>query len=372
MNKELWKKADWTFVIITLMLVTIGFVMTFSSSEGLSGNLMLKTGVYILLGIISMLIMASIDFNKYKEIEKPIYVAMVLILVLVLIFGKEIYGAKNWIYIGPFSIQPSEFSKILFILAFGTYLTRHYENDDSWKSVLIAFLYAAPPLLLILMEPDMGTALVYIAMIFGMLYASTLNKKYITIILLSALGLVVGWITLHLSIGLPIPLAEYQIQRFTVFINPYGDGKNGLGAGYNIIQAIIAVGSGGLGGKGFLNGTQVNLLPVKESDFIFAVIGEEFGFIGAMGLLLIYFLFLLKALMIAHECLDHYGFVVIMGFISMFLFHIIQNVGMNLSLMPITGIPLPFISAAGSNLLANFLAVGIVLNISMQRTKAIF
>lgn len=372
MNKDLWKKADWIFMGITMMLVTVGFILTFSSGKGMEGNLPMKTGVYIAIGIVAMLAMASVDYNKYKEIEKPIYLFMILILLLVLAFGVEIYGAKNWIFIGPFSIQPSEFSKILFVLAFGSYLTRHYENDDSWKSVLTAFAYAAPPLLLILMEPDMGTALVYVAMIFGMLYASTLNKKYITILLLGSVGLFIAWLALHLTIGLPIPLAEYQIQRFTVFLDPYNDGKNGLGAGYNIIQALIAVGSGGLGGKGFQNGTQVHMLPVKESDFIFSVVGEEFGFIGSVGLLLIFFLFLLKALVIAHECLDHYGFVVIMGFLSMFLFHILENVGMNLSVMPVTGIPLPFISAAGSNLMANFMAVGIILNISMQRTKAIF
>ena len=218
----------------------------------------------------------------------------------------------------------------------------------------------------------MGTTLVFIAIIFGMLFSSTYNKKYLAIIFFGSLGIIVLWIFLHLTIGLPIPLDEYQIQRFTVFLNPYQDGQNGLGAGYNIIQATIAVGSGGLSGKGFLNGTQVNLLPVKESDFAFSVVGEEFGFIGSMVLIIIFFLFLLKALTIAHECLDHYGYLVTIGFISMFLFHIVENIGMNLSLMPVTGIPLPFISAAGSNLLASFIACGIILNISMQRTKVIF
>ncbi len=372
MNRDLWKKADWSFMILTILLAVIGLGLTFSSSQGLVGNLIVKTGIFVAIGFVALLLIASIDYNKFSEIEKPLYIVMIFILVLVLIFGVEIYGARNWIYIGPFSVQPSEFSKILFILAFGSFLNRHYENDGSWKSILKAFAYALPPLILILMEPDMGTSLVFIAMIFGMLYASTLNKKRISIILFGGLAFVVIWVALHLSIGLPIPLAEYQIQRFTVFLNPYEDGKNGLGAGYNIIQALIAIGSGGLGGKGFLNGTQVNFLPVKESDFIFSVIGEEFGFIGAIAILVIYFIFLVKALIIAHECLDHYGYVVVMGFISMFLFHIVENIGMNLSLMPITGIPLPFLSAAGSNLLVNFLACGIILNISMQRTKVIF
>ncbi len=372
MNKELWKKADWTFIIVTILLAGIGFGLTFSSSQGMAGNLVVRTGVYVILGIIGLILIASIDYNKFSELEKPLYAIMIIVLVLVLIFGVEVYGAKNWIYIGPFSIQPSEFSKIFFVLAFGNYLNRHYENDGSWKSVLKALSYSIIPLILILMEPDLGTALVFLAIVFGMLYASTLNKKYITIILLGGLAFVVTWITLHISIGLPIPLAEYQIQRFTVFLNPYQDGQNGLGAGYNIIQALIAIGSGGLGGKGMLQGTQVDFLPVKESDFIFSLIGEEFGFIGTIVILVIYFIFLVKALIIAYECLDHYGYVVVMGFISMFLFHIIQNIGMNLSLMPVTGIPLPFLSAAGSNLLVNFLACGIIINISMQRTKVIF
>lgn len=372
MNRDLWRKADWLFVFLVLLLSGIGFALTFTSSIGLAGNLSLKTGIYVSVGIMAMFFLATIDYNKYKEIERPIYLAMTLLLVLVLLFGTEVYGAKNWIFIGPFSIQPSEFAKIFFVLALGSHLSNTFEHDNGWKPIAKTMGLAAVPLLLILMEPDMGTALVYISITFGMMYASPLNKKYISILLFGALSLIVGWIALHLSIGLPIPLSEYQVQRFTVFLDPYGDGQNGLGAGYNIIQAIIAVGSGGFFGKGFQNGTQVNLLPVKESDFIFSVIGEEFGFVGSLFLLFLLFGFLAKALVIAHECLDQYGFVVVMGFISMFLFHIIENVGMNLSLMPITGIPLPFISAAGSNLLANFLASGIILNISMQRTKIIF
>lgn len=372
MNRDLWKKADWPFIVMTVLLAAIGFTLSFSSSQGLAESLVPKTAIFTLIGLAAMIFMASFDYNKYKELERPLYLAAILVLVLVLVFGKEVYGAKNWIYLGPLSVQPSEFSKALFILAFANHLTRHYENNGTWKEVLTAMAYAAPPLLLILMEPDMGTALVYLTILFGMLFSSTLNKKYIAILLFGGLGIFIGWVALHLSIGLPIPLAEYQIQRFTVFLNPYGDGKNGLGAGYNIIQAIIAVGSGGVAGKGFMNGTQVNLLPVKESDFIFSVIGEEFGFIGSIALLILFFAFLLKALMIAHECLDHYGYLTVIGFISMFLFHVVENIGMNLSLMPVTGIPLPFISAAGSNLVANFIACGIIINISMQRTKVIF
>lgn len=372
MNRDLWKKADWGFFVVTIVLALIGFVLSFSTGQGLADNLVLKTGIYIAVGIVAFFVVASIDYNKYKEIEKPLYVLMIIVLLLVLIFGQEIYGAKNWIYIGPFSIQPSEFSKILFVLVYANLLTRNYENDGTLKKVLFALFYAVPPVILILLEPDLGTALVFIAIIFGMLFSSTYNKKFVAIILFGALGIFITWLFLHIQIGLPIPLDEYQIQRFTVFLNPFGDGQNGLGAGYNIIQATIAIGSGGLLGKGFLNGTQVNLLPVKESDFVFSVIGEEFGFIGAILVIVIFFIFLLKALAIAHECLDHYGYLVVIGFISMFLFHIIENIGMNLSLMPITGIPLPFISAAGSNLVASFIACGIIFNVSMQRTKVIF
>lgn len=372
MNIDLWKKADWRFFILVLILALIGFVLSFSTEQGLPDNLVLKAGIYICLGFVALFMVASVDYNKYKEIEKSLYIIMIIILVIVLIFGKEIYGAKNWIYIGSFSIQPSELSKIFFVLVYANLLTRNYENEGKLKNVFFALLYAAPPLILILLEPDIGTILVFIAIIFGMLFSSTYNKKYITIIFLGVFAIIITWVFLHITIGLPIPLSKYQIQRFTVFLNPYQDGKDGLGAGYNIIQATISVGSGGLVGKGFLNGTQVNLLPVKESDFIFSVIGEEFGFIGAMVLIIIFQLFLLKTLAIAYECLDHYGYLVTVGFINMFLFHIVQNIGMNLSLMPITGIPLPFISAAGSNLLASMIACGIILNISMQRTKVIF
>ena len=375
MNRDLWKKTDWIFFGLTMLLVAMGFALIFSSAKGLAEDanlIIIKSIFFLIVGLIIIFIVGSVDYLKYMEMEKLLYAIMMIMLLAVLVFGQDINGAKSWFSFGAFGIQPAEVSKILLILCLGGFFNRNFDNLNTWTQIFKAFLYILPPFALIMLQPDLGTAMVYIFVVFGMLFFSNANKKIVSIILFGGLGLIVGWLALHIIFWVPIPLAEYQIQRFTVFLDPYNDGKNGLGAGYNIVQALIASGSGGFLGKGFGNASQINFLPEHHTDFAFSVIGEEFGFVGGVVLLVIYFFFLLKALSIAHECLNHYGFIVIIGFVSMFLFHIVENIGMNISLMPVTGIPLPFISYGGSNLWTNLIACGIILSISMRRTKEIF
>ena len=377
MNKDIWKKADWGFFALTMVLALIGLLMVFSTSRGSVGGedtgvtLIVKTIFFIVSGVAILFFVGSMDYFKYVEWEKILYIVMIVMLVAVLVLGREVNGAKSWFYIGGFGIQPSEFSKIFMVLCLGCYFNRHFDNMDGWKSIFKAFLYIAPPLALILLQPDLGTALVYMAIVFGMLYASQANKRYVTILLLGGIGLVVLLLFLHMTFGMPLPLSEYQINRFTVFLDPYNDGQGGGASGYNIIQALTAIGSGGFFGKGFMQGTQMAYVPEHNTDFVFAVIGEEFGFLGCAILILIFFFFLMKALSIAHDCLNHYGFIIVIGFVSMFLFHIVENVGMNLSLMPITGIPLPFISSGGSSLWTNMAACGVILSVSMRRGTSI-
>lgn len=375
MNKYLWKKTDWIFFGLTIILVAIGFVLIFSSSKGLAEDadlIIIKSIFFLIVGLIIIFLVGSVDYLKYMEMEKILYAIMMIVLLAVLVFGQNINGAKSWFSLGVFGIQPAEFSKIFLILCLGGFLNRNFNNLNTFIQILKTFLYILPPFILIMLQPDLGTAMVYIFIVFGMLFFSNANKKIVCIILFSGLGLIIVWLSLHLIFGVPIPLAEYQIQRFTVFLDPYNDGKNGLGAGYNIVQALIASGSGGIFGKGFCRATQIIFLPEHHTDFAFSVICEEFGFIGGTVLLIVYFFFLLKALSIAHECLNYYGFIIVIGFVSMFLFHIVENIGMNISLMPVIGIPLPFISCGGSNLWTNLMACGVILSISMRRTEEIF
>ena len=375
MNGRLWKKIDWIFFGLIMLLVAIGFMLIFSSSKGLvedTNLIIIKSIFFLIVGLIIIFIVSSVDYLKYMELEKFLYIVMIVMLLSVLIFGQDINGAKSWFSLGIFSIQPAEFSKIFLILCLGGFFNRNFNNLNTFTQIFKSFRYILLPFILIMLQPDLGTAMVYVFIVFGMLFFSSANKKKVCIVLLSGLGLILGWLALHLIFGVPIPLAEYQIQRFIVFLDPYNDGKNGLGAGYNITQALIASGSGGFFGKGFGNATQINFLPEHHTDFIFSVIGEEFGFIGVIVLLVIYFFFLLKVLSIAYECLNNYGFIIIIGFVSMFLFHIVENIGMNISLMPVTGIPLPFISYGGSNLWTNLIACGIIFSISIRRTKEIF
>lgn len=370
MNREMWKKADWTFFASVLVLILMGLLLIFTSSRGIvSGDtLIIKTIFFIIIGFVLMFIFGSIDYLQYIEWEKILYAITIVMLVAVLIFGIEVNGSKSWFSLGGFlSLQPAEFSKVLMILCLGSYFNRNHDKMNTWTGIFKAFLYILPPLILILLQPDTGTAMVYIAIVFGMLFASNANKKHVAILLFSGLGFLVLIISLYVIFEVKIPLASHQLERFVVFLDPYNDGANGLGAGYNIIKAMMAIGSGGFWGKGFQQGTQTPSIPEHQTDFAFAVIGEEFGFFGAIILILVYFFFLFKMLSVAHDCLNHYGFVTVIGFFSMFLFHIVENIGMNIGLMPITGIPLPFISYGGSSLWTGMIACGIVLSVSMRR-----
>ena len=236
------------------------------------------------------------------------------------------------------------------------------------------FIYIGLPVLLVTAQPDLGTALVFIAIAMGMMFVAGDNPRILVGIIFGALALVVLALFLHLQFGMWLPLEEYQVKRLTVFLDPYNDGQGGRGAGWNIIQSLVAIGSGGLIGKGLFQGTQaqLNFLPEHHTDFIFAVVGEEFGFVGAALLLLLFAVILLRAIFIAYNAKDFFSTLTVIGIISMWLFHIFENVGMSIGLMPITGVPLPFVSYGGSFMLANMIAVGLILDINIKGKKIVF
>lgn len=369
------RRLDFFTLIITYLIVAFGVMARISATDTVQTPLesVLKDGVYIFLGTVLLLGISLIDYRKLINMESLLYVVMIMSLLIVLSpLGATLNGSSSWIKLGSFTFQPSEVAKVLYILTFGAFLTKRHEYLNNVSGTLVTFLYAGPPLLLILLQPDLGTSLVIIVITFGMLLASGAHKVTVAALLLGGLGFFVLWIALHLNFGVPIFLQEYQITRFTIFLDPYNDGMNGLNAGRNIIQSLIAVGSGGLQGKGYMQGVQKNRVSVHESDFIISTIGEELGFVGILLLLLLFFVFLFRALMIAHECSDQYGFLIIIGIVCMFAFHILENVGMGIGMMPITGIPLPFISAGGSNMLACLGATGVILSVSMRRNQGVF
>ncbi|HAH97010.1 MAG TPA: rod shape-determining protein RodA [Firmicutes bacterium] len=376
-DRRLLKNLDWALIAITLILIATGVVIVYSATRAnpalTGGNPFAyarKQIIAAIIGIAMVIGLMTFDYHLSERGYYALYFLNLLLLIAVLLFGKEVNGAKSWFHIGPLGIQPSEFAKIFLILT----LARHLSQKDSLSSffdLISAFVHIGVPLLLILLQPDLGTAMVLVAILFGMLYLAGARPKHLGVIVLSVVAIVVVWALLSAFFGVPFPLKSYQIARLTAFVNPQ---KYYDGAGYNVIQSMTAVGSGRFLGKGLFNSTQGRLgfLPEHHTDFIFAIFGEEFGFLGCFLLLLGYLLLIWRGLKIAYQAKDLYGSLIAGGVVSMFLFHVLVNVGMNIGIMPITGIPLPFISAGGSSMMVNLVGVGLLLNVWSRRLKIMF
>jgi rod shape determining protein RodA len=338
--------------------------------------------LWISSGLLLTGLIAVIDYQKWRRFSKWIYVLNIVLLLAVILIGNEAKGATRWINItSSFAIQPSEFAKVFIILTLADFLAKREKKLNRYRDFVAPFIYVLAPMVLICLQPDLGTALVFGAIFVGMMLVAGVNPRKFGIILLGgvliiALALWLHFATnlpswLHFVQGLPLPLKDYQLKRLAIFLNPASDIS---GDGFHIIQSIWAIGSGGLWGKGYRMGTQgqLNFLPEHHTDFIFSVVGEEFGFIGTVSLLFFFFIFLLRAISIAAKSRDLYGTLIAVGIISMFTFHILVNVGMTSGIMPVTGIPLPLISYGGNNMLSNMLAIGLLLSINIRRQKLMF
>ncbi|MFA6808903.1 MAG: rod shape-determining protein RodA [Eubacteriales bacterium] len=338
--------------------------------------------VWIISGLFIAGFVAYIDYIHWQKIIWWIYGANIFLLLLVIIVGSSAKGAQRWIPItSSISIQPSEFAKIFIIICFADFLVKRRGKLNTYRDFIPPFLYMLVPMLMILIQPDLGTALVFGAIFVGMMLIAGANpKKFCGIIFVGVLIVGLGfffhfaanlpWPLSYLE-GLPLPLQDYQLDRLTSFVNPGGDLS---GDGYHVLQSVWAIGSGGLLGKGYQNGTQgqLNFLPEHHTDFIFSVVGEEFGFIGTVTLLFVFCIFLMRAISIGMKSRDFYGLLIVTGVVSMFLFHILINVGMTSGIMPVTGLPLPFISSGGSSMWANMMAVGLVLSVGLRRERNMF
>jgi rod shape determining protein RodA len=228
--------------------------------------------------------------------------------------------------------------------------------------------------MLLIVPADLGTSLVFIAITFGMLFVAGANVRLLLKIMGSGLLFLVFILVAHFKFGMWLPLEDYQLMRLVVFLDPYQDGFNGRGAGYHIIQSQVAIGSGGVLGKGLYQGSQVqlNFLPEHHTDFIYAVIGEELGFAGALFVIVLYCILILRAIYISFNAREVYGTLLVLGITAMWLFHVFENIGMSIGVMPITGIPLPFLSYGGSSMLTNLLAVGVILAVNVRGRKIVF
>ncbi len=375
-DKKLLKNINYQIPLLVLGLIIIGFIAV-SSAAGIgpgSGYMAyLRTQIAAaVLGILLLILLFFLDYRLFKEYDVIIYGSIIFLLTFLLILGTTVAGGTRWLSIGPVSFQPSEVAKIFLILFLAAYFERNKKQLNTLKGLLKSLLYVLPPFLLIVLQNDLGTALV-IMFIFVVMFFMAGGRGRDILIVFGGAGLFFTLlIILHFSLGTPLPfLQTYQLNRLIAFVNP---GVDPQGIGYNIIQAQIAVGSGMLTGKGFMAGTQSQLgfLPEKHTDFIFAVISEEFGFMGVLVVLVLYFLLIWQLIKVMVQAKDNFGFLIVSGVTAMFFFHVLENIGMTLGIMPITGIPLPFISYGGSSMVTSLLAIGLVLNINMRRKKIIF
>lgn len=348
---------DWVLFGITVFLSIFGIIVIYSATRTLNSitNVIVQSAA-MGLGIGVMITICMFDYEQFKNLIKPIYIFSVLILILVLVFGVTgDWGARSWIRFGSIGIQPAELAKICFIITFSYHLDKVRDEINKPLVIFGLLLHIGVLIGLILMQPDMGSALVFIFMFLCLMFTAKLSYKYIIPVM--AAGIV------SLPFVYKYGLSEYQQKRIQVFLNPDLDPLN---RGYNVIQSKIAVGSGQLWGKGYLEGTQnqMGYLPTKYTDFIFSVISEEFGFIGSMLVVVLLFALIWRCFTIARRADNAYGRYICVGVGAMFLFHVFENVGMCIGLMPVTGIPLPFISYGGTSLVTNMAAIGLVMSVA--------
>lgn len=366
MIKKILKNLDYKLIIIVLLLAAIGCVALYSASGGqIQGSVFLKQLMWIGIGLVIMLITSMINYEIYQRYWLILYAVSIILLIGVL-FTPAINGATSWYNLKFMSFQPSELAKICVILSLAAVITKMKINDENAvsriKNLCIILILVMIPVMLIVIQPDYGTAMTFIVFTLVMLFISNIDKKYI-------IGVLAATVVI-LPLLYMFVLPQHAKDRIDVYLDPSIDP---LGKGYNIIQSKIAIGSGQLTGMGIGEGnqTQLGYLYPKTTDFIFAVISEEMGFIIASTVIILSMLLLLRCIRISKTAKDNFSSQVAIGFMGMFMFYIIENVGMTMGLLPITGVPLPFVSYGGSSMICNMIAIGVLLNISAQREKIV-
>ena len=361
------RHLDPILLLSVLALGIVGLVTIYSATHASlvaqridPGFYLKKQLTFVTLGVVVILVAASFDYRFVKVYAGIIYVASLALLVLVRTpLGTTIRGSQRWFQLFGFQLAPSELAKLALVAMLAAFLSQLRSSDLSLQALYRATAIAAVPGLLVFLQPDLGTSIVLVAILVGILVVAGARARHLGVLALTAIVLIFG----ALQLGL---VKDYQIARLTAFFDPQNDPQR---SDYNRTQAEIAIGSGGLLGRGYLKGTQTNLdfVPEQHTDFIFTVIGEEFGFVGAIFVLMLFALLIWRAVRIALLAKDPFGTYLASGIASMLAIQVFVNVGMTLGIMPITGIPLPFVSYGGSSFLTNCAAVGLLLNVHMRR-----
>jgi rod shape determining protein RodA len=350
-----FRDFDWLLLTFVLLICGLGVMEIHSATVHTKfAGAHIKQLYWIAGGLAGMLILSFVNYQVLLEQVHWMYIAAVASLIAVMIFGQRYLGAKRWIKLPGMHFQPSEWVKLILILAVAKYFADLHQRELSWSDFIKAGAIVGVPMLMVLAQPDLGTALTYMPIaVMGLFLGGVRAKQALIVIVLAGLVMPLAW---H-------KLKPYQKDRLVSFMEPEADKQ---GSGYQVIQSKIAVGAGGIWGG---TGTQTHLsyLPVPQTDFIFAAFAEEHGFVGALGVLLLYFIVLMRLTQNAQTAPDRAGTFVVMGVVAVLSFHILVNVGMVVGFMPVTGIPLPLMSYGGSSVLFMFLALGMVMNVRMRR-----
>ena len=357
-----WRHLDVTLLAAVIAIAGLGVLMVYSASRNLGVDdtfFLRRQAVFALIGLGVMGVMATVDYRVFRDFAPVIYTACVVALVAVLSpLGSNRRGAQAWFQVGGFQLQPSELAKVALIVSIAAFAATH-RGDLDGRRLLVALAMAGVPMALINLQPDLGTVLVFAAIVMGTLLVAGARPRHMALLTLAGLVAVVA----VLQLGV---LKDYQKERLGAFLNPT---ENTQRAAYNLNQSKIAIANGSLTGKGLFQGTQTKLsyVPEQHTDFIFTVVGEELGLVGSGAVLALFALVVWRTWRAAALAKDLSGTVICVGVLSMLVFQIFENVGMTMGIMPITGIPLPFMSYGGSATIASFAAVGLVLNVHMRR-----
>jgi rod shape determining protein RodA len=359
MEFRMLRQFDWLLFLSMLVLIGLGILIIYSATyQTVRADLYARQLQWFALAMVSFFVLLQIDYHVLTDFSLLLYLFALALLVAVLFFGRRISGAKSWFALGYFNFQPSEIAKIASILLLGRYLADESRQNLVFKDFLMAGLIMGIPMFLIILQPDMGTTITFLPPLILMMFLAGMRYRLILLALISGISaLPLFWLFLK----------PYQKNRLLTFVDPTIDP---LGSGYQILQSKIAVGSGRILGKGlFSKETQayLNYIPEKQTDFIFSIHAEDFGLVGVLIALGLYFILLYRMLQAAMTARDRVGTFVIMGIMSIFFFHVVVNIGMVIGLMPITGLPLPLMSYGGSSLMSTIIGLAIIINIRMRR-----
>jgi len=371
LDKKVLKNYDFTLLLTVMLISCFGALMVGAStvSGDVTFAMLFQSGyflrqlIWVVGGTIGMLVLSLIDYGEWRRLMIPIYLFSLALLVMVIFKGHEAGGSMRWISVGFFNLQPSELAKIAIIISLAAVMSKEGREIDSWFDLLVPFAHVGVPMLVIFLQPDLGTSLVFIAITMAILFVAGLRWLHLAV--LSAAGAIAS------VLAFIFVLKDYQKGRLIIFMDPWQDP---LKLGWQIIQSKVAIGSGQFRGRGLFQGTQnqLDFLPEKHTDFIFSVVGEELGFVGAALFLLVYLFLIWQIFRVGMEAKDNFGRYICVGVGAMLTFQLLVNVGMTISIMPVTGLPLPLLSYGGSSFLATMISLGLVLSIAAHKDTSMF